>query len=268
MIRLQALLPGLLLVLCASAQSTPTGYTIDGRFDSFTTDEIGNVYALQGDELRLFDARGRSWLRNSVKSFGRIGSIDPFYSLKPMVFAPEQGQLAVLDNTLSVQGSIINLPRMGYPQVVLACMSVQSHFWFFDQRELAFVRMDGQLRPVTTTGRLDQVVGITPTPLGMLEYDSRLYVNDPMNGVLVFDLFGTYMRTIPIKGIHTFEVRGQGLFHFTDSGYHVYDMRSFESIPVPLPEDLGGPVRDVRAEHGLLYVLLADRIVVRPITAP
>ncbi len=175
------------------------GYSIEGRFDAFTTDEMGNVYALQGDELRLFDARGRSWLRNSVKTFGRIGVIDAFYSLKPMVFARSKGSWPCLDNTLSLQGSVINLPRDGFVQVVLACMSVQNSFWFFDQRELALVRVDGQLRELAHTGRLDQVLGFSVEPAGMMEYDSKLYLNDPVHGILVFDLFGTYVKTIPMK---------------------------------------------------------------------
>ena len=61
-------------------------FSIPGQFDGVTTDELGNVYALRGDVLELYNPLGRSWLHNSVKTFGRIGSIDAFYSLKPMVF--------------------------------------------------------------------------------------------------------------------------------------------------------------------------------------
>ncbi len=250
--------------VCGAAQDTaPEGFIIEGHFDTFTTDEMGNVYALQGDVLHLFDARGRSWLRNSTKTFGRIGSIDAFYSLKPMLFAPEQGQIAVLDNTLSLQGSVINLPREGYAQVTSACMSVQNHFWFFDQRDLALVRVDAQLRLQSTTGRLDQQLGFAPEPTGMYENESRLYVNDPTHGILVFDLFGTYMRTLPITGASSFEVRGQLLLSFGTNGLQAYDLRTFENVPIALPTDAGN-VRDIRTERGLLYLLTPERIVVRP----
>jgi len=250
------------LTVGTSAQETVQGFTIEGHFDAFTTDEMGNVYALRGDELALFDARGRSWLRNSVKTFGKIHTIDAFYSLKPMLFAAEQGQIAVLDNTLSLQGSVINLPRDGFPQVVLACASVQNSFWLFDQRELSLIRVDGQLRPLANTGRLDQVVGISPKPMGMTEHESRLYVNDVAEGILVFDVFGTYMRTIPILAAESFEVRGDALFFFRKGAFGVYDMRSFDVLDIPLPEELKGKVLDARAERGRMYLLLEDRIVV------
>lgn len=245
--------------LAVTAQE-PWAHVIEGRFDTFTTDELGNVYALRGDELELYDTAGKSGLRNSVKTFGRITAIDAFYSLKPMVFSPEQGQLALLDNTLSVQGSVIDLPRQGWPQVVLACMSVQNAFWLFDQRELALMRVDAQLRPLADTGRLDQLLGHAVEPVAMHEHESRLYVNDPAVGFLVFDLFGTYARTIPIRGASSFEVRGDRLYFFGEGRLQVYDMRSFAITDVPLPEGIPGDVRDARVERGRVYLRLDDRI--------
>ncbi len=253
------------LLLLTHEQQTGDASIIEGRFDTFTTDEMGNVYALRGDELELFDRQGNSWLRNSVKTFGRIHFIDAFYSLKPMVFSPEQGQLAVLDNTLSVQGGIINLPRSGFPQVVLACMSVQNSFWFFDEREMALVRVDAQLRPLANSGRLDQLLDHTPKPTSMQEHDSWLYLNDPQEGILVFDLFGTYARTIPIKGLSDFEVRNNMIVHFKDRLLQVYDMRSFETTSFPLPVETEGEVLGARVERGNVYLHKPDRIVIRPL---
>lgn len=249
----------LLFLLPAEAQERRV---IEGKFDVFTTDEMGNVYALHGDVLELYNSKGESWLRNSVKTFGRITHIDAFYSLKPMVFSPEQGQLAVLDNTLSLQGSVLNLPRDGFPQVVLACMSVQNSFWFFDQRDLALIRVDAQLRELANTGRLDQLLGITFSPASMQEFDNRLYVNDPNEGILVFDLFGTYAKTIPLKSVESFEVRNGVLYYFSKGQLFVYDMLTFAINAHPLAADLQGQVLEVRVDRGCLYQRTADRIVI------
>ncbi|MCW5899313.1 MAG: hypothetical protein KIT10_08580 [Flavobacteriales bacterium] len=241
----------------ALGQTTADGWTIPGRFDLITTDEMGHVYALQGDELILFDTQGQERLRNSVKTFGRIAVIDAFYSFKPMVFSPGQGQLAVLDNTLAVQGSIIHLPRNGFPQVVLVCMSVQNGFWLFDERDLQAIRVDAQLRRHADTGRLDQLLGFTPKPVAMQEYDSRLYMNDPKEGILVFDLFGTYVRTIPIRGATRFEVRGHTIVYVAEGRPWAYDMRDFTTTPL----ELGAKhLIDVRVERGLVYLHEAERI--------
>ncbi len=237
-------------------------HEIMGNFDRFTTDELGHVYTLFGDELVIHDNQGRQGLRNSLKTFGRITHIDAFYSLKPMVFSADQGRLAVLDNTLSLQGSVIDLSRE-FPQVVLAAASVQNNFWLFDERELSIRRVDGQLRPIADTGRLDQLLGFTPRPVSMHEHDSWLYVNDTINGVLVFDLFGTYARTIPITGARTIEVRGKELYFFKDEKLQLYNMQSFEISEISMPDQFG-KVIDARVERGSVYLQLADRIVISP----
>lgn len=238
---------------------------IPGPVDAFTTDEMGNVYVLRGDELALYDAKGVSWIRNSVKTFGRISSIDAFYSLKPVIFSHEQGQVAVLDNTLAVQGSVLNLPRSGYPQVVLACASVQNGFWFFDQQELEFIRVDAQLRKLANTGRIDQLLGLTPAPQAMQEHDGKLYVNDPAHGILVFDLFGTYMKTIPLLGITDLEVRRGAIHYVQDAHVMVYDMLSFATDTIQIPDTLGAAMLGMRMERGLLYVRTPQGIVLHEV---
>lgn len=248
------------------AQALVLEASLPGHSDTFTTDEMGNMYVLRGDELELFDARGSSWLRNSVKTFGRIHHIDAFYSLKPMVFSPEQGQLAMLDNTLSVQGSVINLPRQGYPQVVLACVSVQNGFWFFDERDMELRRVDAQLRPLAATGRLDQLLGITMKPVQMQEADNMLYVNDPAHGILVFDIFGAYYRTIPILGATRIEVREMAIYHFKDGVLRRYDRRSFDIVDMPMPE--GIVALDARMERGRMYVRTPEDIRIYRVVQP
>ncbi|MCB9169668.1 MAG: hypothetical protein H6594_04865 [Flavobacteriales bacterium] len=235
--------------------------TIPGHFDRFTTDVLGNVYAVRGDELLLFDEMGRERARNSVKTFGTIRTIDAFYSLKPVLFSDELGQLAMLDNTLSVQGGTIDLSSRGYPQVALVCASVQNAFWLYDQRTPRLVRVDPQLREIASTGPLDQLLGSVPRPVEMTELDNWLYVNCPDEGIFVFDLFGTYARTLPVVGAEHFQVRKQAVFFVKDGVLQRYDMRLFSTVELPLPPDLREDrVRDARVEQEHLYFLLDDRI--------
>lgn len=262
---LPLLLGGLLWACGAVAQHSPA---IPGPVDAFTTDEMGNIYVLRGDELALYDPSGTARIRNSAKTFGRISSIDAFYSLKPLIFSREQGQLAVLDNTLAVQGSVLNLPRNGYPQVVLACASVQNGFWFFDQQELQLIRVDAQLRKLADTGRIDQLLGLTPAPVAMQEHDSRLYVNDPAHGLLVFDLFGTYVRTIPLTNITCFEVRGDSIHYLQDGAIQIYDMRSFATDTLTIPDALRTDMLGFRIERGRLYVHTPTGIALHQLHTP
>lgn len=248
------------------AQADTVRWSVSGSMDRFTTDELGNLYTLRGNDLDLYDQHGKHVAHNSLNTFGPISRIDAFSSLKPLIFSRAQGQLALLDNTLSVQGSVLDLSRNGFPQVTLTCMSVQGRIWFFDERELALIRVDAQLRPVANTGRLDQLLSFTPQPTYMEEADDRLYVVDPVNGVMVFDLFGTFVRNLPIFGTDHIQVRDGSIWYVQNGRLNRYDMRAFTTDTVAwptVPDTL--PVIDARIEHGLLYRLLPDRLLVEGI---
>ena len=246
-----------------AAQDSLSTWSIKGVFDRFTTDELGNIYALQGDVLTLYDPNGKQLARNSLNIFGKIARIDAFSSLKPLIFSRAQGQLALLDNTLSFQVNPIDLPSNGFPQVSLACMSVQNRYWFFDERRLALIRVDPQLQPVADSGRLDQLLGFTPQPTWMVESEGEVFMVDPLHGILVFDLFGSFARTLPLTGIDRIQVRNKTIWYVRDGQLERYHQRLLtnEVVPWPSPTDTL-PVLDVRIEMRHLYRLLPDRIVI------
>jgi hypothetical protein len=142
-------------------------------------------------------------------------------------------------------------------------MSVRNSFWFFDERELALIRVDEQLRPLANSGRLDQLLGFAPHPTYMVELDSWLYVCDPERGVLVFDLFGTFSRTLPIVGSTRIEVREGGIFHVKDGVLMRYDLRDMETVPIAWPASVKDHrVIDARVEQGRLFMLTPEGVVV------
>jgi hypothetical protein len=253
----------LLTALPAPAQPDTAHWSMQGPLDAFTTDDLGNLYTVKGNELDLYDRTGAHRAHNSLLTFGSISRIDGFSSMKPMIFSRTQGQLAVLDNTLSVQGSPINLPAAGFSAISAACMGVQNRYWLYDEREAALVRVDAQLRPVARSGRLDQVLGVLPHPTWMEETDERLYLVDPDLGVFVFDLFGTPLRTLPITGARRVQVRSGAVWYVAQGAlmrYDLLDLRT-ELVPWPAPST-GTEVVDARIAHGRLYRQCKDRILV------
>jgi len=247
----------------ARAQADTAHWTVQGPVDLFTTDELGNLYTVRGNDLDLFDRHGVHLAHNSLNTFGPISRIDAFSSMKPMIFSRNQGQLALLDNTLSIQGNVMDLSRNGYPQVTLVCTGVQGRFWFFDERDMALMRVDGKLKQLANTGRLDQLLSFSPQPTYLEEADDRLYMVDPEHGVLVFDLFGSYVRTLPILHTERIQVRDGHVWYVGNGELERYDMRAFTSQVVPWPVEFHDvPVLGARIEHGRLYRLTSAGVLV------
>lgn len=224
---------------------------IESEVKLFTTDELEKVYIAQKDVIELYDPDGDFLFKNSGKRFGQISSIDATYSLKPIVFFKEQMEMMLLDNTLSLQGDVVPLDTRGYPQAELVCSSVNSNYWIYDRLNLELVRVNDQFNTITSTGRLDQLINIAPDPNFLIEYNNWVYLNDPSNGILVFDIYGTYYKTIPLLDLSRLQIRGNNIYFYKEGKFQSYNMKSFEQAVLAVPED--NPIH-VRKEKNRLFV--------------
>lgn len=224
---------------------------IEGKFSRMAIDELGNIYALRGDVMELYRPDGNFWMRNSIKTIGQIHQMDVFYSLKPMLYSRDLQQLVVLDNTLSIQGDLIWLNRRGFPQVNLVSSSVMNHFWLFDQLDMQLMRVDRQWTKVAESGRLDQILGFAIEPIEIIEFDNLVYLVDPENGLLVFDLFGTYVKTIPLTQASNVQVGKRWITYMKGGKAHAFDRLDLESVVLDLPP---GIKMFYRAANSYLYL--------------
>lgn len=249
------------------AQQQGGSWGVQGPINLFTTDDLGNLYVLKGAELDLYDRQGKLIARNSFNRFGTISSISAYSSLKPVIFSKRQAQLAMLDNTLSVQGDALDLSRSGRTGVSLVCAGVQNCFWFYDEREMAITRVGLDLQPLASSGRLDQTLGFSPQPTYMEEADGRLYVVVPDHGVLVFDLFASFMRTLPIQGVDRIQVYEKEVWYVQQGQLNRYDPRTLSDEVVPWPQDIAGdgPINQARIAQGRLYLSTPSGIQVQRI---
>ena len=230
---------------------------------SFSTDNLQNVYIYSGSLLEKYDAAGKMLCQHDDKSYGDISYIDVTDPMKVMVFYKDFPEIVFLDNTLSVNGSPISPGDMGYPLATLACTSHNNGLWLYDAQGFQLVRLDVNLNVTQKTGNLIQSLGIRLNPDYLLEYNDYVYMNDPAQGILVFDQYGTYYKTIPFTGLTTFEVRGKNLFYMKNDTIHTFHLNTIIHDVTPAPDSLA---KQVRIEKNLLFESLNDTVRVYKIT--
>ncbi|MFZ6052940.1 hypothetical protein [Halocola ammonii] len=220
--------------------------------DTFYTDQLDNIYLVKGQNIHKLSSGGTINYEFNAKRYGNITTIDVTRPLKPMLFYSDLSQIIILDNTLSVQGAPIDLFSKDVGQITAACVSVDDHFWLFNLNNFELLRTDRSFKTVVKSGNLTQVVGENVMPNFMVEVDNWLYVNDPQKGIFIFDIYGTYARTIPVKGLDFFQVISGKIYYVNNSELHVYDTKSFseEKIDLPVKE-----FDDLRVNSRRLYVL-------------
>lgn len=227
---------------------------IEGDFDFMTTDHIGRLYLAKGHELFLYSTEGELMYQFSDLSRGDIVHLDASNPMKLQLFYPEYSDMVFLDNTLSRTRENVNLANLDLDLELaqLACASFDNGFWVYDPIDFSLVRFDQGLNVTNEVANINQLVGADINPNQMVELNNWLYLNDPSNGIFVFDSFGTYSKLIPISLADYMQVRENGLFLLVENCLVKYDPVTFEITDIELPvEDYNA----VRIEKNRLYLL-------------
>ena len=217
-----------------------------------TTDHFGNIYLVNNNILWKFNKDGDSLSSYNTKSYGSISFVDATDPYKVLVFHRDYGILQFLDNFLSKNASPIELQELSFDQAELVCHSSENGFWVYDPTRQKIQRIDKNFNPTHQTVNLRQWFGSDFFPNYMLEYNQRLYVNDPKLGILVFDQFATYIKTIPLLGLKSPQLMEKLIYFHNKDQFCNYGLETLEKNCTPLPTK---NALDVRIEKNRLHVL-------------
>ncbi len=231
--------------------------TIDVQADFFTTDNQSNLYVVKANELTKYDKKGKLLYKYSNKNFGNIDFVDASNMLRLLVFYKNFSQIVFLDNTLSLNGESVSLDKIGFQQTQLVCSSHNSGLWLYDQQNLELVRLDQTLEKIQQTGNLSLLLNIDMQPNYLMEYDNKVYLNNPSTGILIFDIYGTYYKTIPIKKVKSFQPIGDLVYFISDNKVKAYNTKTTEEQEFKTPST---EFQNFRLEMGVLFLQASKAI--------
>lgn len=223
--------------------------------NQFTTDQFGYYYEIGDKTIKKYSKEAKLQYVFSNNLYGDITSVDVSNPHKIVVFYKDFTTLLILDNTLSINADAIDLTLMELDQATLVCKSYNGGMWFYDPVKFELIRKDNSLTTTNTSGNLSNLLNRNIQPNFLVETNNRIYLNDTINGILVLDNFGTYLKTIPIYGLKGFQVQENFLMYVNDSNQiEVYDFFKLESSvyePKKYTE-----VTAVRLQNTFIYVVL------------
>ena len=137
--------------------------------------------------------------------------------------------------------------------------------WYYNPLRFELIRKNQDLTTSNTSANLSNLLNKNIQPNFLVEHNNNVYLNDPKNGILVFDNFGTYLKTIPIYGLSTFQIKEKFIIFIAEnSSVMTYDFLSLEIQQYELT--IQEPIKSVRLEGKYIYLqtkkneLLIDKI--------
>tara|TARA_R110000782_G_scaffold32346_1_gene78916 strand:- start:4859 stop:5650 length:792 start_codon:yes stop_codon:yes gene_type:complete len=232
---------------------------------TFTTDQFGNYYDINDVEIKKFNIKGELQYTYSNNLLGKIASVDVSSPMKIIVYFRDFTKILILDNTLSPTSTVIDLTQLNLEETSLVCRSYNNGMWYYNPLRFELIRKNQDLTTSNTSANLSNLLNKNIQPNFLIEHNNQVYLNDPKNGILVFDNFGTYIKTIPIYGLNTFQVKEKFIIYISeDSSVMTYDFFTLEIKKYELSTE--EPIKSVRLEGKYIYLqtkkneLLIDKI--------
>ncbi|MEE9463318.1 MAG: hypothetical protein V3V53_15885 [Bacteroidales bacterium] len=210
---------------------------VDG--DRHFSDPMGNVYIIKNNHLVKFVQDYSQAAEYTNLFLGNIHSIDVSDPLRILIYYKDYNQVVWVDNFLSEISSPIWLDNLGVDQAQLVCSSNQGGFWIFNGLNNQLQYFDVNLQFVHESITLNSLTGPDIQPTYMLEKSRNVYLNVPGFGILVFDLFGNYAKTIPLEIPGEFQVTDQNLYYFKAGELYSFDLLTNSPGKLQLPEEDG-----------------------------
>ena len=233
--------------------------TIEIQTELIATDKLGNLYALNKQEVFKYDSNGKLLQKNSLKSLGNLFTIDVSNPMKILAFYKDYNKVLFLDNMLAPSGSTIDLSAIGFDQATLACTSHDNGIWLFNSLNFELVRMDPSLKISNQSGNIAQLTGNPIKPTVLFENNNQVYLCDTLTGVLIFDVFGTYIKTIPIKSISDLQVENNILYFIDGKGFGSFNPELLQQNEIELPQQ---GISQIRLQKNRVFMKLADKILI------
>lgn len=217
----------MLLQVLAHGQATTwkVKKTIDHKAIDVKIDQLSNLYIVDQGEVIKLDDTGKELTRFSNKRIGEGIFVDVSNPMKVLVFSPDQMRLIFLDSRMSELRQEIDLFSQGYEQISLAATSHSNGFWLYDPIDFKLIRYDQFFKKERESLNIAQFVRVEFYPTDLKEVDNKVYLTDPMHGIFVFDLFGNYLRKIPLKDIPRLVISDGRLFFKRGSSLFAFNLR-------------------------------------------
>lgn len=231
-----------------------------GNYATFSVDNLGNLYLLTAEnQLKKLSAKGDSMgVYNDVKRFGKLYSINAINPLKTLLFYKDYRTIVVLDRLLNSVNTI-DLRARNIQQVRAIAPSYDNNIWVFDEQQSVLKKIGEDGRVLSETSDLRIALGVAPIPVEIFDQNGFVYLYDPVNGMFVFDYYGSLKTRITLLDWENIQVLGNTIVGTVGNKLMTYTTGTLQIKETELPQFVRQSIHMEIMPLGI-YILKEDGI--------
>ncbi len=236
----------------------PCGEISVAEEDIWSVDVLGNVYVSNFKKITKYDSTLQLSFSQSIKSIGGLSAIEPMNTMKVVVFSEEQQTICVLDNTLTLSETCIDLSQYGILNATKIAISAQpDKLWVFDELNSRLQLLSlGSVKQSQEVRNMQGITGIGGI-LKMEENQNELYISNQQGKIFVFDVYGTLKWVVSAVDLVDFTVNDGYIMRII--GDEIVTFKGDEELLDRRPLPIKG-VKELHFSGGFYYFRTADKI--------
>ncbi|MEM9823603.1 MAG: hypothetical protein AAF985_21135 [Bacteroidota bacterium] len=237
-------LSSLLLTLCLSqktmAQPGDSLYTLHQQLPEnirfFTTDQLQQCYLVtKENELIKYNDQGNLLFRFNNNRLGALAFVDATDPFNLLLYYPEFLTVIFLDRTLNPTGEY-NLYDLDIIEVKALGLANDNNIWIYDDVSFRVKKINRNGTVLSESDDLSLLLGQGIQPNFIVERQNLVFVNDPEVGILQFDLFGQYVKTLEITGLREFQILDSRLIYRQEGTLYSFHLESLATQKIAFPQ--------------------------------
>ncbi len=222
------------------------------------TDNLGNLYVVtQTNQLNKYGRNGALLATLNYNYTGSITQIDASNPMQIFLFYRELNKVIFLDNNLAYRGEI-DLAKAEIIQASAIARAYDNNLWVFDLGDLQLKKINQKNSVEQTSGNIRQYIVNNAAVSMIYDNDDRVFVVDSLNGVMVFDVFASYIKTIPIKGVSDMKISNKSIYYYQDGMLNKYNWQASLNTAYAMPDTFN--VTKITIEKERIYLQKPDSI--------
>lgn len=241
-------------------------YNLIGKIDTknsvryFTTDFLKSAYLINNrNQLVKIDSSGAQTAVFNENGHGELSFVDATSPFNILLLYRDFGHVILTDIKLGKR-QYFNLPNIGIQQISTACLAHDNYIWVYDMGDARLKKINGQHEVIYKSFNLKNLLGDdTIEPNFVIERDGFLYLNIPSMGIVIFDVYGTFVSAVSnsdmgvVGGLDHFQILNGRVIFYYDGFLNIFNPFTGEMQLSRIPSD--NNTLDIAVQKNRLYVL-------------
>ncbi len=205
-----------------------------GKAQALTYDPSGKLYVATQNRQLYQLKRGKTEQSYASAQLSGIGHLEAFHLLRLFAFYRESQTFQFFDRFLTPGSQqLVNDPDQAFYSA--ATLSSDQMLWLVDEVNLKLKKYHPILENILITADLRYYLDESYKINYVREYGNRVFVNNSMQEILLFDIMGNFLGKLPLRTEEAFYFNKDSLYFLSGRELISYHLKTMQQDRIILP---------------------------------